>query len=59
MTVNYSFPPGLALSAEVLDLMSKIFVADPLRRISIPDICQHSWFLKNLPSDLAVSVIRQ
>ena len=54
MTVSYSFPPGLDLSAQVLDLISKIFVADPEKRISISDICNHPWFMKNLPSDLAV-----
>ncbi len=35
------------------DLLARIFVADPLQRITISQICQHSWFLKNLPSDLA------
>ena len=54
MSVNYSFPPGINLSADALDLFSRIFVADPSKRITIPLICQHAWFLKNLPSDLAV-----
>ncbi|GAX75067.1 hypothetical protein CEUSTIGMA_g2511.t1 [Chlamydomonas eustigma] len=53
MSVTYSFPPGNNLSIEVQDLFSKIFVADPSKRIGISQICQHSWFLKNLPSDLA------
>lgn len=34
---------------------AQIFVADVSKRYSIEQICQHSWFLKNLPSDLAVS----
>jgi serine/threonine-protein kinase SRK2 len=53
MSVTYSFPHGSNLSPEVQDLLSRIFVADPAQRICISQICQHSWFLKNLPSDLA------
>ncbi|KAG1660341.1 hypothetical protein FOA52_014394 [Chlamydomonas sp. UWO 241] len=53
MSVSYSFPPGLSLSLEVLDLFSKIFVGDATKRSTIEQICQHSWFLRNLPSDLA------
>jgi hypothetical protein len=55
MSASYSFPPGLNLSAEVLDLFSKIFVCDVSQRYTMAQICQHPWFLKNLPSDLVVS----
>ena len=54
MTVSYGFPAGLDLSTGVLDLFSKIFVTNPKERISIQDIWNHPWFLKNLPADLAV-----
>ncbi|KAA8530818.1 hypothetical protein F0562_005558 [Nyssa sinensis] len=30
-------------------LLSRIFVANPEKRITIPEIKKHSWFLKNLP----------
>lgn len=54
MSVKYSFPSNLHLSKECLDLMSRIFVANPQQRISIAQIKQHPWFLKNLPEELKV-----
>lgn len=52
MSVKYSFPSNLHLSRECLDLISRIFVANPHQRISIGQIQQHPWFLKNLPEEL-------
>lgn len=52
MSVKYSFPVNLPLSAECHDLMSKIFVANPAKRISLSGIKQHPWFTKNLPPEL-------
>ncbi|XP_010432490.1 PREDICTED: serine/threonine-protein kinase SRK2E isoform X1 [Camelina sativa] len=40
------------ISPECRHLISRIFVADPAKRISIPEISNHEWFLKNLPADL-------
>ncbi|KAE8721775.1 Serine/threonine-protein kinase SRK2E [Hibiscus syriacus] len=40
------------ISPECRHLISRIFVADPAKRISIPEIRNHEWFLKNLPADL-------
>ncbi|KAE8669676.1 Serine/threonine-protein kinase SRK2E [Hibiscus syriacus] len=40
------------ISPECRHLLSRIFVADPEKRISIPEIKNHEWFLKNLPADL-------
>lgn len=37
------------------DLLSRIFVANPAERITLAQIKQHPWFLKNLPIELAVS----
>ena len=54
MSVKYSFPANLHLSKECLDLISRIFVANPAQRIKIKEIQQHPWFLKNLPEELKV-----
>ena len=55
MSVKYSFPSTLHLSRECLDLISRVFVANPAQRISIAQIKQHAWFLRNLPEELKVS----
>ncbi len=52
MGVKYSFPANLALSRECVDLISKVFQANPSNRISISGIRSHPWFLKNLPEEL-------
>ncbi|CAA7019429.1 unnamed protein product [Microthlaspi erraticum] len=52
LSVTYSIPEDLHLSPECRHLISRIFVADPATRISIPEIRSHEWFLKNLPGDL-------
>ncbi len=36
------------------DLLSRILVVDPARRISLDQVQQHAWFLKNLPRELKV-----
>ncbi|XP_022638692.1 serine/threonine-protein kinase SRK2E isoform X3 [Vigna radiata var. radiata] len=60
LNVQYSIPDYVHISPECRHLISRIFVADPAKkvklfvqqRISIPEIRNHEWFLKNLPSDL-------
>ncbi|KAK9868215.1 hypothetical protein WJX84_001094 [Apatococcus fuscideae] len=52
MGVKYSFPSNLHLSRECLDLMSRIFVGNPINRISMKGIKEHAWFQKNLPDEL-------
>jgi serine/threonine-protein kinase SRK2 len=37
-----------------VDLLGRIFVAEPSRRIWLPQIKQHPWFLHNLPIELQV-----
>ena len=32
-----------ALSKEVTDLLNQIFVVDPLKRITVPEIMKHPW----------------
>lgn len=56
MGVQFSFPDNLPISMECRDLISRIFVANPLQRIAIPDIRRHPWFLRNLPAELAVGL---
>jgi hypothetical protein len=41
----------------VQDLLARIFVANPAERITLSQIKQHPWFLKNLPIELAVSLV--
>lgn len=53
MNVKYSFPPTSRISPECLDLISKIFLANPAQRMTIADIKRHPWFLRNLPAELA------
>ncbi|KAF8020255.1 hypothetical protein BT93_G0839 [Corymbia citriodora subsp. variegata] len=52
INVQYSIPESVQISLECRHLISRIFVADPAERITIPDIKSHPWFLKNLPADL-------
>ncbi|KAF5451350.1 hypothetical protein F2P56_026465 [Juglans regia] len=52
LSVQYSIPDGIQISPECRDLISRIFVFDPATRITIPEIKNHEWFLKNLPADL-------
>ncbi|KAK7835688.1 serine/threonine-protein kinase srk2e [Quercus suber] len=52
LKVQYSIPDYVHISPECRHLISRIFVADPAKRISIPEIRNHEWFLKNLPADL-------
>lgn len=52
LNVQYSFPDYVRVSAECRQILSQIFVANPAKRITIPEIRKQPWFLKNLPSDL-------
>ncbi|KAL4361911.1 hypothetical protein GQ457_04G034740 [Hibiscus cannabinus] len=51
LSVHYSIPDYVRVSKECKHLLSRIFVADPDKRITIPEIKQHPWFLKNLPME--------
>ncbi|KAK8481587.1 hypothetical protein V6N13_009274 [Hibiscus sabdariffa] len=51
LSVHYSIPDYVRLSKDCKHLLSRIFVADPEKRITIPEIKQHPWFLKNLPME--------
>eukprot|EP00873_Tetraselmis_striata_P021738 jgi/Tetstr1/442002/TSEL_003152.t1 len=55
VTAQYSFPPGVPVSAEVVDLFSKIFVPEASQRISISGIRSHPFFTVNLPWEFQVN----
>lgn len=51
LKVEYEWPPHMAtkLSSECRDIMTKLLVADPKKRISIPELQDHPWYMKDLP----------
>ncbi|KAG5029869.1 hypothetical protein JHK87_013383 [Glycine soja] len=55
MAVQYKIPDYVHISQDCRHLLSCIFVANPLRRISLKEIKNHPWFLKNLPRELTES----
>uniref|UniRef100_A0A6V7QWR8 non-specific serine/threonine protein kinase n=1 Tax=Ananas comosus var. bracteatus TaxID=296719 RepID=A0A6V7QWR8_ANACO len=52
LSVQYSIPDYVRVSMECRHLLSRIFVANPEQRITIPEIKNHPWFLRNLPIEL-------
>lgn len=50
----YTLPSHL--TTEARDLIARMIVVDPLKRITIPEIRQHPWFLENLPNYLAAAL---
>ncbi|GFY89356.1 protein kinase superfamily protein [Actinidia rufa] len=52
VAVNYKIPDYVHISQDCRHLLSRIFVANPSRRITIREIKSHPWFLKNLPREL-------
>ncbi|KAF1893839.1 hypothetical protein Lal_00002376 [Lupinus albus] len=55
MAVQYKIPDYVHISEDCKHLLSRIFVANPLRRITLKEIKNHPWFLKNLPRELTES----
>lgn len=47
-------PAGVSLSSDCKDLLARIFVVDPKRRITLPEIRAHPWFVRDLPRKLAM-----
>ncbi|CAF2067248.1 unnamed protein product [Brassica oleracea var. botrytis] len=47
LNVQYTIPDYVRISSECKHLLSRIFVAGPDKRITVPEIEEHSWFLKN------------
>ncbi|PKA46946.1 Serine/threonine-protein kinase SAPK10 [Apostasia shenzhenica] len=52
--VQYSIPDYVHISPECRHLISRIFIANPTMRITMPEIRNHEWFPKNLPADLTL-----
>uniref|UniRef100_A0ACD5YBX4 Uncharacterized protein n=1 Tax=Avena sativa TaxID=4498 RepID=A0ACD5YBX4_AVESA len=52
MSVQYKIPEYVHLSHSCHHLLSRIFVADPRKRITMAEIKAHPWFLKNLPREV-------
>ncbi|KAK9828933.1 hypothetical protein WJX72_002887 [[Myrmecia] bisecta] len=52
LQVDYHLPPNKPVSPECRDLLTRILVADPHKRITIPQIQQHPWYLQDLPPGL-------
>ncbi|KAJ4844353.1 Serine/threonine-protein kinase sapk7 [Turnera subulata] len=55
MAVQYKIPDYVHISQDCRHLLSRIFVANPYRRITLKEIKSHPWFLKNLPKELSES----
>ncbi|KAI4377939.1 hypothetical protein MLD38_015491 [Melastoma candidum] len=51
--VEYSVPENKNISMECRELLSRIFIADPSKRITLAEIKSHPWFLKGLPEESA------
>ena len=52
MALAYTIPEKLNLSDSVKDLLGRILVKDPTKRITVPEIKQHEWYLHRLPYEL-------
>ena len=46
---DYKIPPGVAVSPHCRDLLARILVVDPSRRIDIQGIQQHPWCAALVP----------
>ncbi|KAM7257965.1 hypothetical protein ACFE04_013706 [Oxalis oulophora] len=53
LSVQYAIPAYVRVSMECKHLLSRIFVANPDKRITILEIKNHPWFLNNLPIELS------
>ncbi|ONM34757.1 hypothetical protein ZEAMMB73_Zm00001d042188 [Zea mays] len=51
--VQYSIPDYVRVSSDWRRLLSQIFIVDPSKRITIPEIKHHQWFLKNLSREIS------
>lgn len=49
MLICLSFAPGIPVSEDCKDLLSKVLVGRPNKRYTIQQIQKHPWFVKDLP----------
>jgi len=47
--VDYHIPSHIRLSEECRDLLRRVLVAEPAKRMTVEDIYNHPWYLKHLP----------
>ncbi|KAJ9564687.1 hypothetical protein OSB04_000653 [Centaurea solstitialis] len=52
LSVQYSIPDYVRVSMDCKHLLSRIFVDNPEKRITIPEIEKHPWFVKNMTVDV-------
>lgn len=53
-SARYAWPRNLAITDLCKDLMRRMLVPNAAKRITIPELLQHDWFLTNLPDELRV-----
>ncbi len=51
--MEYEFPPHVKASKECRDMLAKILVPDPAKRMTVPQIQDHVWYRKDLPPGVA------
>jgi serine/threonine-protein kinase SRK2 len=55
---RFAFPKTLlsrkTISRDVMDLLAKMFIPNPDRRITLEKIWEHPWFQQDLPQELVV-----
>jgi len=49
LNVEYKIPSSVKVSDDCRDMLKRILVADPTKRITIDGIFHHPWYTKNLP----------
>ena len=51
LSADYTIPQEAArtTSPELIDLLSRLLVADPKKRATLPEITAHPWFIQGLP----------
>ena len=49
LKAEYEFPLHVRVSKECRDIMSRILVPDPAKRLRVADIQRHVWYKKDLP----------
>ena len=55
---NYGFPESLIISSEAKDLIANILISDPNGRLSLDQIREHPFFLRNIiPRTLPLSTL--
>ena len=52
LRVDYHIPKYPRVSSECKDLITRILVSDPDRRLTIPQIQRHPWYSKGLPPNV-------